>query len=455
MESNLENRINAYAEVFDFYLEHGVLPDTYQEDILGKYIKNILDEPSNYYLCRNDEVWKELLKASVLEFFSHILPRFDDIDRQKKEEIQYVDSFFSAPIEHKRMMWAQVEKHIYNMYPSTQINLNGYICLFQQNEKGKNVIFQALADDWKKAADLHFENRKEELLASQKAKYEQGAVEAGKRDYKTLEKSASICYHYPALQEILHLMGREKEKDREAFDKTVSKYMPALLSHHPAHEEIEGIHSGNELSFILPTEIALLSEQATSLLFCQRYVSKQLLQFSNRPPFTKQEKTSQEVAERPRLQEGPIIVCIDTSASMSGRPEQIAKSLLLQILQLAKRKKRKCFLITYAIRSRSLDISKPQHWQQVCGFLQEKFTGGTDGEMMFADVLNALSLNAYSMADVLLISDFYFPYPSSKTEERIRGEQEKGTRFYGLRINSHAEAYDKLFNRIWEISLKK
>lgn len=453
MENNSDKQLENYAEVFDFYIDRGFLPEQYQEDVLGNYIKEILDEPSNNSLCHNDETWRDILKTSTLEFFGNLLPYFNTVDEEAQKEIQLINMFTTASIEDKRKMWTEVEEHICRTYTSAQINIDSYLHLFQQSDRNAEDILQTLAHDWEKVAKNHFEDIKKNMLNRHKRTFERWAVQAGKFDYETVGKTASDVYKYPALKEILHVIGRGKEKDMQEQDATTTRYIPVLLSHNPSHEEIEGICSGNDLSLVLPTEIALLSEKRTESVFYQKHVSKQLLLFSNQPPYTQKKKIINETHRQPRLTEGPIIVCIDTSSSMSGEPEQIAKSLLFQILQTAKRKKRKCFLITYAVRCRTLEISKPQHWREFREFMKKEFTGGTDGEMMFASVFQALDTETYSMADILLISDFCFPYPHPQTEKSIREEQQKGTRFYGLRIQSSGTntQYDKLFDRIWKI----
>ena len=104
----------------------------------------------------------------------------------------------------------------------------------------------------------------------------------------------------------------------------------------------------------------------------------------------------------------------------------------------------------YSVRSKTLEISQYQHWAKVKDFMKKGFTGGTDGEMMFNDALKALDGQTYSMADVLVISDFCFPYPTFSTEKKIKEAQQKGTKFYGIRIGNE-KVYDKLFDKIWKI----
>ena len=164
-------------------------------------------------------------------------------------------------------------------------------------------------------------------------------------------------------------------------------------------------------------------------------------------------KTDQKDQKKPRLGNGPIIVAVDTSGSMSGRAIEIAYSLLLQLLNLAKKQKRKCFLISFAVRAQYLDLSLPSNRLRLDDFLTNKFTGGTNGEQMLNEAINMLQTDNYSMADVLIISDFFFPTPIRETRKKMKAEHDKGTRFYGLRIglNNMGNSYDKILDINWVV----
>lgn len=231
----------------------------------------------------------------------------------------------------------------------------------------------------------------------------------------------------------------------------ITKYIPALLPSCTQYTEVEGGTVGKELKYVFPIEFVLLATAETEFLFYQKYVNESLLLFDRDSAMLGKKKTDRNKKKTLRLQQGAIILGIDTSNSMGGEPEKIAKSLLLQILQYAKNKKRKCFLITFSIRTKVLEVSHPGNWSEVKEFLKTTFKGGTDVEEMLREIVKILNCNHYSKADILIISDFCFPYPIKETEEQIRSEQAKGTRYYGVRIGHYFKMYDRLFNKIWEI----
>ena len=51
---------------------------------------------------------------------------------------------------------------------------------------------------------------------------------------------------------------------------------------------------------------------------------------------------------RPAAELGPIIVCLDTSGSMYGAREVVAKAVVLECMRGAHRQERKCYV--YAFR---------------------------------------------------------------------------------------------------------
>ena len=447
----MENKLDKYAEAFDRYLEQNVLTKTFEGDILANYLKTVLDDPGNRHLCQTDTIWRDLIKNSLMDFIGMLIQQIEELEKQKKKELEYIDQFEQGDIHLKRAMWRDTVAHITRHYSPEDLNLDGYVYLMQNTDCSKDVIFESMTKDWRAACESRIHEAENNLLKNNQKRFEEWVKQAGKTDYETINKTAQILYKYPKLNEILQMMGREKEKKHQEEDSTTTRNLPILLSHNTSHEEVDGIKTGDDLNMLLPTEIALLNDARTESVFYHKYSTKQLQSFACKPPSEKKEKTNKKNTSTPRLQEGPIIVCIDTSGSMEGYPEKIAKALLIQILEMAKKKKRKCFLITFSVRTKVLEISKPGHWKKIKDFLKKNFTGGTNGEQMLNDILKTLKSKDYSMADALIISDFDFPYPLPGTQKEILMEQAKGTRFFGLQIGDSYNEYVHLLDKIWVI----
>ena len=53
---------------------------------------------------------------------------------------------------------------------------------------------------------------------------------------------------------------------------------------------------------------------------------------------------------------GPMIVCLDTSASMYGTPERISSTLISLLEETAEDLERDCFLIDFSVSTRAIDL---------------------------------------------------------------------------------------------------
>ena len=443
-------RITVYSEAFDFYMDCGLMPDTVPDgDLLAGYMRSVID--ANPQLDSQDSTWKDVLKNDLLAFLSALLGAFFAVEQSYQKEMDFIERFQKAELEQQREAWPPVYKHIKEHYAPADVNINGYVEQFKDHET--QDVIDAITEDWRKAADKQLNQREERLLEQNKDWWVRRMRDCGQRDYKRLKKIDQMYYRYPVLQEIVRIIGREQPQRKDEYNDIVLKYMPILLSNTTTTTEIEQISIGNNLSHVIPTEIATLSEVTTDMMFFKKFAERQLQIFANKPPMTVQDKQAQENQTKPRLEKGPIIVSVDTSGSMMGKPEKLARCLLMQLLRLAKKQTRKCFVITFSVRAKALELTKPANWGILKKFLEEGFCGSTDGEQMLAAALNALQTKKFRMADVLIISDFFFPLPIYKTRKLMETEHAKGTRYYGLQIGETKNPYDKVLDKIWKLSV--
>ena len=127
--------------------------------------------------------------------------------------------------------------------------------------------------------------------------------------------------------------------------------------------------------------------------------------------------------------------------------------MLLQLLDVAKRKNRRLYLITFAVRTQAIDLSTPNNWRMLNQFLNNRFTGGTSPEAMLNEALITIHQTDYSLADVLIISDFIFQQPSATTIESINKAHKNGARFYGLMTGNHSSACESFLTKMWRVAI--
>lgn len=409
-------KLKEYEDAFDFYMEAGRLPDNIQQDdMLGNLIKQTIDE--NPQLLSQDPLWKELLKEDLMKFIETMMQSFKSIEKRHEEEKILISNFSNGDMDTKRSMWGQVMKIITSQYKPEEVNMEGYKEQFKEYDA--EIVLDALIKDWCKACDEREYGQKRQLLEISRKKWELHVKEHGLSDYEERQKIEKFFYSYPQLVDIVRIIGREQPKRNDEMDDTVLNCIPLLPSPPKPAAEAEEISNGNDLQYLLPSEMALMSDKQTETLFFLKYATQQLQLFAHRPKEESRLKTDQRKKKEPRLEKGAIIVAVDTSGSMSGKPLKIAYSVLMQLLRLARKQKRKCFLMSFSVRSKFLDLSLPHNWLRLNQFLEDTFSGGTDGEQMLNTAIEMLQTDRFGMADVLIISDFYFPIPIEPTKKKI------------------------------------
>lgn len=253
-----------------------------------------------------------------------------------------------------------------------------------------------------------------------------------------LKRWVSYISKDDGVKRLCDMMGRLRRAEtakRQALVKnrlTVTEYIPDVNS----REERVGIHFGKDIEHILPQEIALLADEATATLFDMKFVEGRLMCFEmeGRQASTREieEEQMREVEEEEEL--GPIIICVDTSGSMHGSPETVAKAVTLFMATRALSQKRNCLLINFSTDIETLDLSGGAGIGRVITFLQRSFHGGTDPTPALTHALNMIENKKYNQSDLLVISDFIMPSLPESLHEKVLKAKANKNRFYSLSI---------------------
>ena len=444
---DMDDKIDTYIGLFDHCIEGKELPSQWATDPIAVYIKEICQAPGNIELCKNNEVWREIFQKEICSMLLFMLPWISKFEKEYKQEMSLAKTFFNKSLEEKRKIWYEIANHLNEAFDNELFNILGYIQEFGKKEKSVDEIFEAMRSNWEQASQQKLEMKIKELLDRGKLQLENRLVNDVKEDFREAKMITEIYHKFPVLQEIANTMGRNKEIKKE-MNATMTKYIPILLKHSHDKQDIDGVTLGDHLNCVLPSEIAMMDSSS----FYIKLARKQLQQFSSKAAQTKEDK-SDSSQKKPRLEQGPMIICLDTSGSMYGKPLKIAQSLVRKLATIAKKEKRSCFLISFAVRTQTLDLSKPSNFLKIESFFEKRYTGGTDGEEILNKIIEQLQTSQYSMADALIVSDFEFDLPAETTMRKIKEEQNKGTRFYGLRIDGTSD-YDNVLDKVWKIRCK-
>jgi uncharacterized protein with von Willebrand factor type A (vWA) domain len=197
------------------------------------------------------------------------------------------------------------------------------------------------------------------------------------------------------IQQLVHKMGRAYQS--EYIQKR--KKVPNLNQ-----SEVHGTHKSNDLMRLLPSELVNFEDTELEMVFYARLIENQLLSYELQGIHWQHDNQNEEQKQRT----GPVVACLDTSGSMSGKPLMKAKALLLAIATILKRENRSLHILLFSsssqIKEYSLNSSK-----QIVGllqFLQQGFGGGTDFEAPLRRAIEIIQKQPdYFKSDVLMISD--------------------------------------------------
>lgn len=262
--------------------------------------------------------------------------------------------------------------------------------------------------------------------------------------FDILEQYNELLEDERSLKELAEMLGRMREAEieieEETFEKTIIRQEWKVDE--TAKAEIVGVHESDDLNNLLSAEASLLGDEDTELLFLKKYADKNLMTFRYEDrKLVRSEDQLTEINQRVRQKEkGPFIVCVDTSESMTGRPEQIAKVLCMGILKMAINENRRAYLINFSRGIKTLDLYNiADSIDEIAAFLRMSFYGGTDVSLALYETIRQLKGNDYEDADVLIISDFIMYKIDDDVLREVRYfQQNKGTQFHSLTLSKEA-----------------
>ncbi|MCQ2146432.1 MAG: hypothetical protein MJZ16_02845 [Bacteroidales bacterium] len=296
---------------------------------------------------------------------------------------------------------------------------------YPSNEKqdGLHENQDRLRDEFLQDACNRFFSPPKEF-ADESDRYSEGSsrmVYSGKTKGQEIE--LSFLKHIPSeLYKLARKIGRSSD---DSSSRQGSRFMTASKS------DIVGITSGNDLSALLPSEIATFSTPECSTLFYRNYAQKRLQTFA-----------SASSSHDPHKHEnGPIIICLDTSSSMNGEPVKVATAITLAVSIIARRQKREVIIVKYSNSyemKRVKDIIKER--RDLRYFLTHVDASGNNENVMFRWLFNDVlpdEKKDFKNTDLLCVSDFGWCLIAEDVREQFAQLKKTGMRCYGLNIGPY------------------
>ncbi len=229
--------------------------------------------------------------------------------------------------------------------------------------------------------------------------------------------------------------------------------------------ETGGLERSDELARQLPSELALLGHPKLRMLWHARRAERLLMSYAYRglSPQTRliaeqQHSDGEQQTQSSDPGRGPIIVCLDTSGSMHGEPEQIAKALVLEALIVASREQRACYVFSFGgpqqVIEHELNLGKGG-LGRLLEFLQMSFHGGTDVTTPLLMAMQRQQQQGWQQADILLVTDGRFPARAELYSRLKMMKQKQGLRVHGLLLgNWHSDAIEQICEPLHRFNLE-
>jgi uncharacterized protein with von Willebrand factor type A (vWA) domain len=246
------------------------------------------------------------------------------------------------------------------------------------------------------------------------------------RDWQQARRAAERLGTLPEIVALLERLGR-RDPGAMAPRAAVSDAAPAsrrlpLRAVHTrlvgAPGEIDGIRFDASIEHMLPGEAILLRHPVGQRLWRARRAEGRLLAYRTsalvidwRPdPHAPPQRTAPPSAPQPQ-QRGPIVLCLDTSGSMAGAPESIAKAVVIAALRQAQRDGRACKLVAFGGPDEVVEHDLGDGANGLAATLAlmgQAFDGGTDVQTPIERAIARVHAAGWQGADLLLVSDGEF-----------------------------------------------
>ncbi|MDM8559363.1 VWA domain-containing protein [Candidatus Parabeggiatoa sp. HSG14] len=227
--------------------------------------------------------------------------------------------------------------------------------------------------------------------------------------------------------------------------------------------ETRGITRSDDISRMLPSELVFLGHPKLKMLWHARRAEKALLTYRVEGVLSEHVLTENEILEskqqpgkKERLERGPIIICLDTSGSMHGSPEMVAKALTLEAMRTAHKEKRACYLYAFSgpqeVIEHQLELTA-QGLTEFMAFLIQSFHGGTDIQAPLEKAVAKLDTEEWKRADIMVVTDGEFSVPSNTVELINKAKEKNKLRVHGVLVGGwNSIAMDKLCNPVHRFS---
>jgi uncharacterized protein with von Willebrand factor type A (vWA) domain len=271
------------------------------------------------------------------------------------------------------------------------------------------------------------------------------------REWQAARRAAERLEALPQIDALLRRLGRREwstqvrpARATETSTRPQRAPMRAVTTRLPgAPGEISGIRFDSRIEHMLPSEALLLRHPVGQRLWRARQAEGRLLAHATeavvvdwRPDPHGRTRDAASAAPH-SLERGPFVLCLDTSGSMAGAPENIAKAVAIAALRAAHAQQRACRLLAFGgpgeIIERDLGGAN-SGLASVLDLMGQAFDGGTDVQAPIQRALECIADAAWTGADLLIVSDGEFGCRRATLDGLDHARRELGLHVQGVLV---------------------
>jgi len=270
-----------------------------------------------------------------------------------------------------------------------------------------------------------------DLRDTQRALGEGGADGGGAMPISEVKERFERIRNNRQLRRILELAGRYR-RAAQARQRQKTKH---------GRDDMVGVALGADLGAIVPAELAALVDEDLELDALRRFLERSLMQ-------------REYCGLEPQAQ-GPIVVVVDESGSMSGEPIATAKALALSMAWIAKHQRRWILLAGFSNDAEgSWCAMPPDNWDQAAllEWLEHFYSGGTSP----AVPLQTLPARWQELGcpegktDVILVTDAIMSVDAQMQRNFLEWKERAQAKYYTLVLgNDEPGDLAAVSDRVW------
>ena len=458
-------------------------------DPILEYLSDIMNNPLIQAKVLSSRLAGQIFYETVGRFVLECLHQTQFANQRVSGERGHMEKMREWAMQKKRDSWQSLVNGIADKHEEDGFDIDFLKKRFQYDGWKDPENWEILKHEWGSALDRNVLNKTKEHLEKKKSLVakslqqklehakklrnegvsEEQALQAwnmmeGQWTETEFEKKLNIVRiqnQYPEIGDVVKRMGRIADADGK--DRLAVQTGRSMQLSHSSGSDIEGISTGRDIKALMPMEWAQYTDTDMEKLFLHKYMTSKLQVFHYKSEIA---KPARRLRSERASRRGPMIVCVDSSASMSGVPQKIEASLLAKLEQTAETLNRDCFLIDFSIGIHPIELRSRRQKKSMerMGMReedQENFAkgvfpfigGGTDAQKMLNLTFALLDNNddRYMNADVLWITDFLIPRTDKDLMQRFKEYQKTGTKFYGFKIGDGKSDWEQYFDKVYEI----